>query len=646
MTEEEVYDWLFGVAKEALQFDPELTVSEWADRYRILSEKASNEPGPWRTSRTPYLRDIMDALSSTSPYETVVFMKGAQIGASEMGFNWIGYIIDNAPGPTLLVMPTVDTMKDNSRIRIDPMIQDCPQLQAKIGEAKSKDSSNTTLMKEFPGGFLSMIGANSPVGFRSKPCRYVFADEVDGYPGDVGGEGDPISLLKRAMRTFKGRRKLFLASTPKIAGMSRVEDAYLETDRRHFYVPCPHCGGFQILTWPHMHWEKGRPDNAWYECEFCGKRIYNQDKTDMLARGEWRPEVKNYRGKAIGFHLSSLYSPVGWMSWGEMAVEFSEATHKKDQAKLKTFINLNLGETWQEQGEVPEWEKLYYRREGYAIGKVPAGGLFLTAACDVHPDRLEVEVMAWGRDKENWSIDYRVFPGNTSTFSGENSPWRRLDALMSEGFEHESGLVLTIRCLAIDTGNQTQTVYNWCRRYPVGRVMPVKGQASLPMVVGSPRAVDVYTDGKRHKGALKLWSVGVSVVKAELYGWLRLPKPDAGMEAPAGYCHFPEYEEEYFQQLTAEQLVKTVNKTTHKTVSEWKQMRDRNESLDTHVYNRAAASQLNIDRFTPSDWDKLERSIWPNGRSHIATPVANPVITQQPVPRTRKRRILSRGLSF
>jgi phage terminase large subunit GpA-like protein len=599
-TSEKTEKWIFDIGKKALQPDPILTVSEWAENYRYLSQVASAEPGKWRNARTPYLQEIMDCLSTSSLYERVVFMKGSQIGGTEAGNNWLGYIIDKAPGPILLVMPTVDMAKDNSKTRIDQLIEESLALKNKVEIPRSREGGNTMLMKEFRGGFLGMTGANSPASLRSKPIRYLFMDEVDAYPGNVGGEGDPIELAIGRTRTFS-KRKIFIVSTPKIANHSRIEKLYNESDRRKYYVPCPRCGGFQVLKWQRLKWDAGNPQGAWYECEHCDEKIYNHEKEQMLRHGEWRSEAKNYKGKTAGFHLSSLYSPVGWFSWGEMATMFVEA--KNNIELLKVFVNTCLGETWEERGESPEWEKLFFRRENYEIGKIAKGGLFLTAGADIQKDRIEVQIIAWGRNKENWSVDYRIFAGDTALPNSDC--WQRLDDLMNESFENENGVWTNIRCLAIDTGYNTQTVYNWCRKYPINRVMPIKGQESLAVMVGQSKAVDVIIDGRKKARALKLWHIGVSIIKTELYGWLRLEKPDAGENYPSGYCHFPEYEEEYFKQLTAEHLL--IKEVKGRKTFNWEKLRERNEVLDTFVYARAAAAFLQMDRFREEHWKQLEK---------------------------------------
>jgi len=348
-TATDVYNEAFD---SGLRPDPLLTVSEWADQHRRLSGKAAAEPGPWRTERTPYLREIMDGLSPLSPVERVVFMKGSQIGGSECGNNWIGYIIHKSPGPMMVVQPTVEMAKRNSKQRIDPLIEESSALRELVKSPRSRDSGNTVLSKEFPGGVLVMTGANSAVGLRSMAVRYLFLDEIDAYPGDVDGEGDPINLAFARTRTF-ARRKVFMVSTPLITGLSRIEAAFAESDQRRFWLPCPHCGEFQVLRFERLRWPKGEPQKVGYVCIGCERPIFNHHKATMLPRGEWRPEAVG-DGRTRGYHLSSLYSPVGWYGWDRAADDWEKA--QKDVERLKSFVNLVLGESWQERGDAPDWQ--------------------------------------------------------------------------------------------------------------------------------------------------------------------------------------------------------------------------------------------------------------------------------------------------
>lgn len=582
-----------------LKPDPLLNISEWADKYRVLSQKASAEPGKWRTSRTPYLKEIMDCLSPYSGIERVVFMKGAQIGGTEVGNNFLGYIVHLSPGPVMLVMPTVDGAKRTSKTRIDPMFAAIPELKGVISDRRSKDASNTTLMKEFQGGVLVLTGANSAIGLRSMPVRYIFLDEIDAYKGDVEGEGDPVNLAIKRTSTFN-RRKIFMVSTPTIQSVSRIEYEYEQSDQRHYMVPCPYCNKRQSLKWKQIHWENNDPQTAVYICEHCGGIIEEHLKTWMLENGVW--EKSNPSSKIAGFHLSSLYSPVGWFSWADAVKQFLDAKNKDNL--LKVWVNTVLGETWFEKGEAPEWQILFDKREDYQQEIVPSGGLFLTAGADVQKDRIECEVVAWGRNRESWSVGYFIINGDTA----REDVWNELTEFSRRYFEHSSGAMLPISRFAIDSGFATQQVYNWVRKQPLNFAMAVKGTDSGVTPLGLPTKVDLNINGKKLRRGAKVWSVGTSILKSELYQFLRLTQNE-DESFPAGYCHFPKYDSEYFKQLTAEQLVTKVVRGYQKR--EWQKTRERNEALDCRVYARAASISFGIEQFTETKWRNLEKALIP-----------------------------------
>lgn len=616
--------------------DSVISVSDWADANRVLSRTASSEPGRFRTSRTPYLKEIMDALSPSSPYEKVVFMKGAQIGGTEAGNNWIGYMIDQAPGPMLVVQPTVEMGKRWSKGRLAPLIEDTPCLKDKVKDPRTRDSGNTVQSKEFPGGQVVITGANSAVGLRSMPVKYLFLDEVDAYPPDADSEGDPLTLAIQRTATFT-RRKIFIVSTPTIQGLSRIEKEFNETDQRYYFVPCPFCGGFQTLKWENIHYDQVNSKVS-YVCEFCKEHIDERYKTEMLRKGQWQrdvaskdslregensPQQKNKEGKTIGFHLSSLYSPIGWMSWETCYRNYESA--KKDDQLLKAWTNTTLGLPWEEKGDVPDWGLLFDQRESYKIGRVPKGGYVLTAGVDVQNDRIELEIVAWGKDHENWSVDYRVIYGNPTT----QAPWNKLSEILNEEFESEDGVYRKINMMAVDSGFATQHVYDWVRKQPIHNVMAVKGVDNSLVSLNAPTKIDVNKQGKKIANGVRLWKVGVSILKSEFYGWLKpeawrenllrkeedeknqsLPTvahcPPGGQSPCAGSpcrCHFPEYNTEYFKQITAEQLVTKIVKGYPKR--EWKKIRDRNEALDCRIYARAAAIALGIDRWSDQKWQQI-----------------------------------------
>lgn len=594
-------DGIEAAIRNAVRPDPVLTVSEWADRYRILSTKLAAEAGPYRTSRAPFLRDVMDALSPSHSARRVVFMKSAQVGATEAGSNWLGFIIHWSPAPVMAIWPTVETAKKNSKQRIEPLIEDSPDLARLVGRSKAKDSDNTQLTKGFPGGILVMTGANSGVGLRSTPARFAFCDEIDAYPGDVDGEGDPIALIANRTTTFGRAAKLFLVSTPTVHGDSRIEREYEASDQRRFFVPCPHCGTMQWLKWDRLQWTKGAPETAAYLCEGedCGAYIPERHKTDMLLAGEWRATAEAKDPGCVGFHISGLYSPLGWLSWEDMAREWDGA--QGDASKLKAFKNTRLGETWFEQGQRVDWERVYERREPGQPHVLPRGVTMVCAAVDVQaaPARLELHVWGWGEGIESWMIERRVFPGLAS----EPQTWAGIDEALRDTWRHASGAELRIDRLAVDTGDQTTDVYAWVAKQDQTRVYAIKGDKKFDS--NAPVATPSYmTFGTRRK-AIALRMVSGPAFKAELYRALALARPTdeeiASTGFPAGYVHVPDYiDAEWCRQLVAEQLVRT---KTGKW--QWQPEHQRNEALDCWVYSRAMLWTLGVAAWRPSKWKAL-----------------------------------------
>lgn len=589
---------------QCLKPDPILSVSEWADQHRKLPAKSAAEPGRWRTTRTPYLREIMDCLSATDPTIQVTFMKSAQIGGTECGNNWVGYVIDMAPGPMMCVQKTGDAAMKNSRARIDPLVRDHERLAKKVAKKNSKEDANTVLVKDFIGGFLIMTGANSTTGLRSLPIKYLFLDEVSSFEQSIGKEGDPVDLAIKRTETFK-RKKVFAVSTPTVAGICRIEMEFLKSDMRRFHVPCPLCGHEQVLEFKQLKWEKGQPETAKYQCISCNGQIEEfKHKSTMLANGRWiasnkRPSNKHH----AGFHINALYSP--WVPWSDIAAQFLDA--KTNPFKMQVFVNAVLGETWNQKGEAPEWRALYNRREAYETNTLPDGVVLLTAALDVQANRIECEIVGWGRDNVSWSIDYRIFEGDINN----DTVWSKVERIMSESWTRTDGTKIPLNALAVDTGFMTQKVYQWCRRWNSARVYPVKGvEGKKQAPVSKPSMVDVRaSSGTMMKKGLKIWPVAVDPLKEELYAWLKLQKPtESEIEEsgwPAGFCHFPEYDEEYFQQLCAEHRVVKLVRGFKKYM--WEKVRDRNEALDLRIYNRAAALILGIDRYSDKDWENLTK---------------------------------------
>lgn len=585
---------------------PRLRLSQWADEKFHLSAESAAEPGRWRT--LPYQVGILDAV--TDPLvEHVSVMKSARVGFTKCLNVIIGYHMEHDPCPIMVVQPTIEDAEGYSKEEIAPMLRDCPALAVVVPEAKAKDGNNTILHKLFRGGSLTMVGANSPRGFRRTSRRIVLFDEVDGYPPSAGSEGDQIQLGIRRTEYY-WNRKLVYGSTPTIAGVSRIEALFLAGDQRRYWVPCPHCDEMQVLKFAQFRWPNGRPREAVYVCAHCGAEIEHARKRDMVHAGEWRAEAP-FTGHA-SFHIWAAYSFSPNATWGQLCEEFVSV--QKVQEKLKTYVNTVLGETWKEKGEAPAWQRLYERRERYAMGHCPDGVLFLTCGVDVQKDRLVYEVVGWGRDRRSWSIDIGVIPGDTALLN-EKGPWRGLNVLLGRMYPHQFGGTVPIRMLAVDSGFNTQTVYNWAREQPLTRVIAVKGVDRAGVLVGAPSDIDILSNGRRSQRGYKVWPVCGGIAKSELYGALKLSRATdeeiaAGAPpSPPGYCHFPEYGEDFFKQLTAEQLVVYRNRRGF-TVATWELIPGReNHYLDCRIYARAAAYVVGIDKFTEADWTSYEQAV-------------------------------------
>ena len=578
---------------EGLRPEQPLTVSEWADRHRRLSSKASAEPGPWRTDRTPYLREPMDCLSSESPVQRVVMMFAAQTGKTEAGSNWLGYVIDHAPGPMLCVQPTIEMAKRLSKQRLESMITETPVLAAKIAPARSRDSGNTMFSKEFSGGIMLMAGANSATGLRSAPCRYLFCDEVDAFPADVDGEGDPVSLAERRTTTF-ARRKILLTSTPTVKDFSRIEAEYQRSDQRRFYVPCPACGVMEWLKWSQLKWEDGRPETARYQCEHCGERFEEMHKPAMLRGGEWRATAAS-NGRTAGFHLSGLYSPLGWCSWEQLVDDFLRA--KADAPALKSFVNTRLAETWEEDYAAKvSADGLMARRLDYKPGVCPAGVVLLTGGVDVQDNRLAVSVWGWGEGETGWLVWHQELMGDPT----QTEVWEQLDHVLATEWETECGKHLKLAQVAVDSGGHcTHEVYRYVRDRGSRGVVAIKGSSRRNSpAVGKGSKVDVNWRGKVIKRGVTLYQLGTDTIKTTLFGRLRHNETTGGLNFGLAA------DDEYYRQLTSERQALRYHRGF--PIREWvKKAGDRNEALDCAVYGYAAMLIYGRKMNKATMWEQL-----------------------------------------
>ncbi len=596
---------------------PRLSVSEWADRFRVVAAGTSPEPDRWRTSRVPYLREPMDAISDPS-VERVVLQAGSQLGKSELLLNVIGYFVDSDPSPILLVQPTELASRAFVKERVEPTFRSTPALAGKLADGL-RDKGNTVMLKVFPGGYMACAWSTSAVALASRPIRVVLLDEVDRYPISIGHDGDPVAQAIQRTANFHNR-KIIAVSTPTVEGISRIGRLFDETDQRHFHVPCPHCGVLQVLEWGGIVYKNAAGDidfdDVFYRCNDCGKRIEERDRPAMLEQGTWIADEPT-RSRWRGYQISALYSP--WVRWRELAEEWVRVHENRDRAGLQEFINLRLGERWTEGTDQVTPETLEKNRERYEAD-VPGGALLLTAGVDVQDNRLEVEVVGWGVGRESWGIQYAVFPGDTGDLVSPAGPWARLDAFLAKAWKHQDGDELGLWCVCVDSGgHRTTEVYEFCRARLARNVFPVKGQAGE----GRPIAGKPSVTGQLR---IPLYFVGVDTAKAAVFSRLAIDSPGPG------YCHFPTAQENgfddgYFKGLCSEKQV--VKERGGRRRREWKQLRERNEPLDCRVYATAAMEML------VPDFDGLA----------AARAAARGVVVQSSAAQPqRRRRVLSRGV--
>lgn len=572
------------MVRRDLKPPPKLSVSGWADAKRQLSPEASAEPGRWVTSRAEYQRGIMDAVSD-SRYEEVVLMTSAQVGKTEVINNAIGCYVEHDPSPMLIIQPTLEMGGAWSKDRLAPMVRDTSALSSLFASARTRDSGNTILHKVFPGGHLTIAGANSPASLASRPVRFVFCDEVDRYPPSAGQEGDPINLARRRTATF-WNRKIVMCSTPTIKGASRIEAAYADSSRDNFWVPCPHCGVMQFLRWPQVRWTTSV--DALYFCTDCEAGWTDAERWNAVRHGEWRSE--NPDSPVRGFHLNELYSP--WTSLEKMVREFLSA--KKSPETLKTWINTALGEVWEEKGARDIKPHILEQRAEHWT-ELPEAALCITAGVDVQEDRLEVELVAWSQHRESWSVAYEVIPGNPRLRPGlPDSPWDKLDALRKVRWPHASGHTLACAAMFVDAGYIPDEVYKFTLPRESQRVWACKGMG------GAANSV-IRTESRNNDADALICSLAVDLLKSQFYSWLEIEEPGPH------YCHFPDHRQPaYFEGLVSE--VPLIRWKKGHQVIEWVVKTGvRNEPLDARGYAIAALVKLN-PRW-PALWRRLQRGV-------------------------------------
>lgn len=573
---------LFARCAEILKPPPELTISQWADKFRRLSMENSAEPGRWSTSKAPYQREIMDAMGDPH-IPKVVIMSAAQIGKTAMLMNVLGFYMHYAPAPVLVMQSTLDMAQTFSKDFFAPMLRDTPVLRDLV-DTKSRYSGNTILKKNFPGGHVTIIGANSPASLASRPIKVLLADEVDRYPGSAGTEGDPLNLARKRQTTFWDKKEIDV-STPGNKGVSRIAKEYEESTQEEWNVPCPDCGHLQPLVWANVKFDKENPsEDVLYKCERCGQ---------LFGEYEWKAQGKygrfvaaNPGAEARGFHLNTLAST--FCGWKEIVQKFLSAKKALDEGnpeEMKTWVNTELGEPWEEPGTQMESEELVSRRELYEA-EVPDGVLVLTAGIDVQDDRFEVEIVGWGVGKESWGIRYQKIYGDLL----KEQVWEELDTYLQMPFYKKDGTALYLIAACMDSGgHHADKVYRFCKDRWDRRILAIKGRggAEVPYI-SNP------TTNNRVK--VPLFIIGVDAGKALLYQRLRYQNPQ---KTGPNYCHFPlneeaGYSEDYFVGLTSERQVIRWRKGRSVIVWEIKdRAHKRNEPLDLRNYATAALEIVN-----------------------------------------------------
>lgn len=597
------------------------SVSEWADSNRILVSESSSEPGRWRTDRAPYQKEIMDAFTQPGIWE-IVIMASAQVGKTELELNMMGRAIDVDPGPMLFIQPTDGFAEDFSKRRIAPMIRACPALQRKVYEAKSRDAGNTITMKTFPGGSVAFTGANSPTELAGRPVRYVFMDEIDRFPSSAGTEGDPLELAERRTETFRHNRKVVKTSTPTVKGASKIEKAYMTGTQEEWHTECPHCKTYSFIRFDNIKFDKeeykdegGERNyhvrNVRWQCPACQGETKEYDTKRCPAK--W--VAKNPEAIEAGvrsFRLNAFMSP--WSDWTDICRSFLKA--HDDPELLKVFVNTMLGESWETRDRSGAPEMLHNRREIYNA-EVPTGVLVMTMGIDTQDNRLEYEVVGWGREEQSWGIAKGVIPGRADA----PEVWSEIDDLLDREWKLPNGMKMRILASFMDSGGHfTQDVYSECAKRQVKRLYAVKGEG------GDKPYVRLMKSGNEKSKATK-FIIGVDSGKeAIMYA-------TSVMEPGPRYMHFPKdytcgYDIEYFRGLVSEKMV--LHRRMGQTVVSWEKTYERNEPLDCRNYARAAY------KYFRWNFDKMEQIL--SGKEEAK------VETRKQAEKRKRSRVLSKGI--
>jgi phage terminase large subunit GpA-like protein len=558
------------------------------------------------------MHEALDDASVTK----VVAMKSAQIAWTDGVLNnYIGKRIDIDPCPMIVMFAKDQAAKEYNDEKFVPMVEATPRLAAKIPVHKQRDRNNRAEYKSFPGGFLKLVGSNSPSSVKSTPAPVVCIEEPDDCNENVREQGDTITLLEERTKTFP-RRKVIFGGTPTIEGISRIEAAYKLSDQRKFFVPCNHCGESHVLEWANVRWQdnpelahevfgKARPETAAYACPNCGAMWNDTDKNRNVRQGVWRATAAFYG--VAGFAINELYSPFPGSILQRLVEKYLVARHALDQGddtKIRAFRNNTEGLPYAYHTDLPDTDALRARAEEYDEMTVPWGGIVLTAGIDVQHDRLAVQIVAWGRGEESWLAYWGEIPGTTMV--AEAGAWLDLDALLSRTFSHESGAQLRIRAVSIDSsdGQTSDAVYSFVRRRMHRNMMAIKGSSNDDgrEIFSPPKmAIDTNRQQKAHKYGLRPFIVGTQRAKDLILGH------DAGAgrikltgTGPGRMHWYSGVRPDWYEQMTSE--VKAPHRTVRNKKVWQKKAGQRNEALDCTVYALHAARSLKINLWKEDRW--------------------------------------------
>lgn len=602
-------DGLYGAISRAIAPREQMTVSQWADAKRWLSTKSSPKPGRWRTSNNPPLREPMDCMSVRSPVQDIVLMFPIQFGKSEFETNTLGYIMDQAPGPVMVCLPGEVSMNKWINQKLNPLLEETAAVREALTSTNSRNAANQKEFKDFAGGQLYVEHAGSPARLKSTTVRYMLVDEFTEFATNLKTGDDPVAMLDGRTSAFPHRYKRAYVSTPGVRGLCRTAEKWEKSDQRRYHVECPHCRHAQPLEWDGLKWSRDSAGNvtaAWYVCRDCGVMIEEHHKTQMLkdvaAGGSARWVPTHPERKARGYHVNCLYYQIGMgPGWVALAQDWLDA--QGDPAKLKTFINDRLAEPWEDKSlKAVKFNILQDRAEPYALRVAPAGVIWITAGVDTQDDRLEAQIVGWGRGLMAWTLDYAVLWGDPQ----QEDVWVQLTDLLNRPIAHASGAMLPISAAAIDgRGHRTQAVKDYVRKALIRRPMAIYGaKATNALPLGRPKLEDVDHKGKTDTDAsIRTWQVGTIAIKHHFFR--RLASDAEQTDKARRWVHFPDaLERSYFAGLVSETFDPTKGRYRKKSGA-------RNEPLDTWVYAYAATHhpELHLHRYAKADWDIDERRI-------------------------------------